>query len=102
MKLIRLPAVSCTISQADSLNYMTNSKPKLHMFRVRVAKNIYYSVYVEPENAEQAESALECAAMSKVDTDAITEEMEDEVYNVEKVPESECLLNAQTSATRTS
>jgi hypothetical protein len=66
------------------------TKPKLHVYRLWVAKNIYYSIYVEAENAEQAESALECAAMGKVNTDALTEEMEDEVYNVEQVPESEC------------
>jgi hypothetical protein len=66
------------------------TKPKLHFYRVWVAKNLYYSLYVEAENPEQAELALECAAMSKVDTEAITDEMEDEVYRVEQVPESEC------------
>jgi hypothetical protein len=34
--------------------------------------------------------ALGCDAWSKLDTEAITEELEDEVYSVEKVPESEC------------
>jgi hypothetical protein len=69
----------------------TKTKPKLHVYHVWVAKNLYYSIYVEAKSAKQAESATGCAAMSKVDTDAITEEMEDEVYNVEQVPESECL-----------
>jgi hypothetical protein len=65
-------------------------KPKLHTYRVWVAKNIYYSVYVEAESAELAELALGCAAWSKVDTEAIMEELEDEIYNIERVPESEC------------
>jgi hypothetical protein len=40
--------------------------------------------------AEQAEAALECDAMSKVDTEVLNEEMEDEIFKVEQVPESEC------------
>ena len=66
------------------------TKPKLHIYRVCVAKNLYYSIYVQAENVEQAELAIQCDAMGKVNTDDITEELEDEVYLVEKVDESEC------------
>jgi hypothetical protein len=68
------------------------TKPKLHVYRVWVAKNLYYSIYVEAENEKQAEAALGCAAMSKVNTRRLTEEMEDEVFRVDQVPESECPL----------
>jgi hypothetical protein len=63
---------------------------ELHVYKVGVAKNLYYNLYVEAESETQAELALGCDAWSKLDTEAIKEELEDEVYSVEKVPESEC------------
>jgi hypothetical protein len=46
-------------------------KPKLHVYKVGIAKNLYYSIYVEAESEQQAELALGCAAMSKVATEAL-------------------------------
>jgi hypothetical protein len=55
------------------------TKPKLNIYKVWVAKNLYYSIYVEAESEEQAELAITCDAMSKVETEALIEELEDEV-----------------------
>src|SRR5258705_13593545 len=90
-----MTAVSCTISQAwlpgqARPGLLIMIKPKLHVYKVGIAKNLFYHLYVEAESEEQAELALGCDAWSKLDLAAIMEEYEDEVYSVVQVTASEC------------